>query len=610
MVTAAQPSAAQSPVAQRYNAARAAYERGAPSEAVALLQAVIEAAPRSGPAFHLLGLSLFQLGDLDGAERAFRASVGFDKRPSVYCNLGEVLERRGRAPEAEKAYRAGLGLDRRHAPCAIGLAGLLCGLGRPLEALQVTNPLVASPDAAVGALEVHTEALKRAGRLEESLGVAERAVAAGSRFAILDIASTLRELGRNAEAEAAARRGFDIAGNHPAVWMVLGRIMQDQSRHDEAEAAYRRALELNPLDAMAHQSLAELLWARTADPEKASVPLDSVLRQKPTAALAGLKAKLLTRAGKPDEAYAFLADFTRRTPEDPILQAAAATAAIHAGRHAAGLAHAEQAASLAQGLPRISALLAECCLATGQPDRCAEIVAPLLAQRPHDQQFIAMQATAWRLMGDPRYGEVYDYDRMVGDFIIEAPKGWPTLEAYLADLAETLKSMHAMRGDPLDQSLRNGTQTDENLVLSTNPVIQAFFRQAQAPIRAYMASLGKGRDPLRSRNQGGYHVKGAWSVRLQPNGFHADHLHPEGWLSSAFYVELPKAVDENGHEGWIKFGQPGAPTQPALEAEHFVRPAPGKLVLFPSYMWHGTVPFSGDETRLTMAFDVVPGKAS
>ena len=40
--------------------------------------------------------------------------------------------------------------------------------------------------------------------------------------------------------------------------------------------------------------------------------------------------------------------------------------------------------------------------------------------------------------------------------------------------------------------------------------------------------------------------------------------------------------------------------------EHFVEPAAGMLVLFPSYMWHGTVPFATGAPRLTAAFDVVP----
>jgi len=32
-------------------------------------------------------------------------------------------------------------------------------------------------------------------------------------------------------------------------------------------------------------------------------------------------------------------------------------------------------------------------------------------------------------------------------------------------------------------------------------------------------------------------------------------------------------------------------------------------VLFPSYFWHGTLPFHSDQPRLTVAFDVVPETA-
>jgi hypothetical protein len=60
-----------------------------------------------------------------------------------------------------------------------------------------------------------------------------------------------------------------------------------------------------------------------------------------------------------------------------------------------------------------------------------------------------------------------------------------------------------------------------------------------------------------------------------------------------------------GRDGWIKFGEPGTPTSPELPAEHWIRPEPGMLVLFPSHMWHGTAPFSSDEARLACAFDLV-----
>lgn len=118
-----------------------------------------------------------------------------------------------------------------------------------------------------------------------------------------------------------------------------------------------------------------------------------------------------------------------------------------------------------------------------------------------------------------------------------------------------------------------------------------------------------GPDPHRSRVTGGYRIQGAWSVRLRTGGFHADHFHPQGWISSAFYVETPdRALDRETREGWIRFGRPPIDLDPTLEAEHYVRPEPGRLVLFPSYMWHGTVPFTTEELRMTVAFDLVPAR--
>jgi hypothetical protein len=56
--------------------------------------------------------------------------------------------------------------------------------------------------------------------------------------------------------------------------------------------------------------------------------------------------------------------------------------------------------------------------------------------------------------------------------------------------------------------------------------------------------------------------------------------------------------------GWIKFGEPRMPV-PGIGPDHLVQPKPGRLVLFPSYMWHGTTPIHSDEPRMTIAFDAV-----
>lgn len=228
------------------------------------------------------------------------------------------------------------------------------------------------------------------------------------------------------------------------------------------------------------------------------------------------------------------------------------------------------------------------------------------AAAPDDQGVIALLATAWRLLGDPRHAAPCDDPALISAQSIDVPPGWPDLAAFLRDLAVTLRERHAWRTHPLDQSLRHGSQTQEDLSRVDHPVLRALFTALDRPIRAHLAQLGAGDDPVRRRNTGSYRFAGAWSVLLQPGGYHTDHVHPRGWLSSAFYVDLPDAVAQHP-QGWLAFGRPGVPTSPALPPMRHVRPVAGQLVLFPSYLWHGTEPFSGEASRLTVAFDLLPG---
>ena len=92
-------------------------------------------------------------------------------------------------------------------------------------------------------------------------------------------------------------------------------------------------------------------------------------------------------------------------------------------------------------------------------------------------------------------------------------------------------------------------------------------------------------------------------MRLKEGGFHVSHVHPQGWISSALYIALPPVVGEGSKEGWLQLGEPRPELGVGLEPSAYVRPEPGRLALFPSWMWHGTIPFPAGE-RLTVAFDV------
>jgi tetratricopeptide (TPR) repeat protein len=595
--------------AGRFQAAREAYEAGRSLVAYNLLNSLPPSELRFADAYHLMGLCLIDLGEFDTAEQALRVALSLDKRSAaLHAALGDLLRRPTRFAEAEKSYRAALALDRRHVAAVVGLSRLLIFLGRYSEVPQLTAPILAAANIPAAVLEVQAEALKHLGRMDEALALNRRAVEAGSAGSQLEVAGVLRELGRYQDAEATARGSFATLGDAPAAFIVHGRTLQDLGRNDEAEVAYREALRRAPLNDLAHEHLGELHLGRTDDHEAAFLLLDRALAHQATPGLVTLKARMLVRLGKPDQAYALLDQATRAAPDEPSLHAAAAkTAILHDPALAeVALAHAERAHGLVPDVPKITAVLGETCLAAGRPERASDLAEKLLRHWGDNQALVALQAVAWRMLDDPRYRGLYDYDKVVGSWIVDTPKGWPNLSSFLGDLAKVLEASHDVPVDAFGMTRRDGLQTKQHNVGDAGSVIAAFHTALDAPIREHVARIGRGKDPLRSRNRGGYRTRSGWSVKTTAGSFHPSHLHTEGWLSSAFYVELPEAVEQPGRQGWIKFGEPGIPTRPKLEAEHYVKPDPGRFVLFPSYMWHGTLPFTGEGTRLIMSVDLAP----
>jgi tetratricopeptide (TPR) repeat protein len=546
-----------------------------PAEAARLLRDVVTQHPSSADARRLLGIALRDHGDIPGAD----------------AQLHEALKL---APAS--------------GPAAVALSEILAAAGRFEEALAVLAPLAsAASNADIHVLTAQGVALKGLFRFDEAIIAYERAIAAAPRSGVAEhnLAALLGDMERFRDAEMATRRAFAKGLDAPETWLVHARALAGQGRHEEAEAAFGETIRRRPDLVDAHGELAQLIWMRTEDIGAAAFALDKAIAAFPRLqALVLKKTELLDCAGEPEAAYDTVAAIAMRSDAGPGVLVAAARLIMRRNPDL-GLRYAMSAARAVPGDLIAESTLCEAYLARGDAEAAVQVARRLHESAPFDQNAIGLLATAWRLAGDPRDAELHDHGNLVRAARIDTPDGWNSLEAYLADLTTRLESLHTLRTHPIGQSVRHGSQTSQSLTLSEDPVIQAFFRAVDGPIRGYMRALGEGGDIVRSRNTGDYLFNGVWSIRLRPDGYHADHLHPRGWLSSACYISLPSAV-EREPEGWLKFGEPGIATTPALAARHFVKPEPGLLVLFPSYMWHGTVPFTGDEPRLTIAFDLLP----
>jgi tetratricopeptide (TPR) repeat protein len=211
-------------------------------------------------------------------------------------------------------------------------------------------------------------------------------------------------------------------------------------------------------------------------------------------------------------------------------------------------------------------------------------------------------ATAWRLARDPRWEWLEGDPSLVS--VTDITASLPPLDR----LAQTLRSLHVANAEYLDQSVRGGTQTDGPLFSRIDPLIRALRGAIVRAVEEHVANLPP-IDPkhplLRERRDRRIRFSGSWSVRLRSGGRHSNHVHPQGWISSALYISLPTSPEAGSHEGWLTLGQPDDKLQLDLAPFREIEPVKGHLALFPSSMWHGTVPFADGE-RLTVAFDVKP----
>ncbi len=457
-----------------------------------------------------------------------------------------------------------------------------------------------------------TEATQAANRLKAEGRWAE-AVAAhrqitrthpANPFAFHNLAATLGDAGQAAAAEEAAAQAMRLGLDKPETWLVRARAVQGQGRLDEAENLYRQTLRRRPLYLDALRDLSQLRWMRTASSTEALRVIDAALQQVPgQPELILLRARTLVETDEPAAALQLLRDASAALPGHGQLAHALANAALGAGEAAESLTAAARALALAPDQSATHIAWIDAKLVLGEYDHAAQAAAALQARSPYDQHALARLATAWRLIGDSRYGLLYDYEGLVSVEQLAPPPGWADLHSFLADLATALHAEHRYRTHPFQQSIKQGSQVT-NILQLPHPAAQALAHAIDVPIRRHLARLGQGRDPVRALNRGGYDTQGGWSIRMQAGGRHVNHVHPEGWISSACYIETPGTLA--GQEGCLKLGEPGIPMNPLPPAERFVEPQLGRIVLFPSYMWHGTVPFTTDGVRMSVAFDLVP----
>jgi tetratricopeptide (TPR) repeat protein len=391
-------------------------------------------------------------------------------------------------------------------------------------------------------------------------------------------------------------RAHQMAPTDASVLLGRAAALFAEARLDAAIEGLEAQLRLYPGWIEGHATAARLRWVR-GDGDAFTASLDEALAAAPAAIpLWRELADTYMQAASYERVHETLLRARAAAGDSPVFDALEAVATAEQGRT-------DQADAKFASLGPIehitmAARYVRHLLRAGRPAE-ASAFADSWAGRDPDNLLTPYQSAAWRLTGDPRWRWLEGDERLIGVYDLAARL--PSLDA----LAERLRGLHLSPHQPLEQSLRGGTQTDGPLFSRIEPEIRALRGLIIETVERHVAQLppAAAGHPTLIGTRAPIRFAGSWSVRLSKAGFHVNHVHPAGWISSAFYVALPEgAMGGADHAGWLSLGEA---TEIGLDLPpiRLIEPKPGRLVLFPSTMWHGTRPFAEGE-RLTVAFDV------
>jgi uncharacterized protein (TIGR02466 family) len=243
----------------------------------------------------------------------------------------------------------------------------------------------------------------------------------------------------------------------------------------------------------------------------------------------------------------------------------------------------------------------------GNPEIILPFCKAALSDNPGHCQARYELAFAFTILGRSEEAlQLIDLDQFVTVTNLVTPEDYANAGAFEAAIADEITCNPTLRPDPSHLAIRGGLQTMAGLPHAGERAISDVITQIRSAVDAFEANLTEELDhPFINRRPKRAWLS-AWGVVYSGASRQVAHIHPDSWLSGVYYVSAPKPSSQEARNGCLALG--------ALEIEGVnvappwgvrdINPVPGRLVLFPSYVPHATIPTRSNDRRICIAFDV------
>ncbi|MGZ8213845.1 MAG: tetratricopeptide repeat protein [Methylosarcina sp.] len=510
---------------------------------------------------------LFQSGRLPEAEaRAQTLLRLYPKAVTLYNVLGLCQQGQGKLREAAASFRKLLAIDPRIAEVHFNLGAIHTQLNDSKAAVaSFRKALQLKPNLTVAHFNLGA-LLQEQGFLKESAQHYQKAIDLEPRFfeAFGNLGTVLQQQGKLEEAEQCYRKALAIQADARGHFN-LGTVLYGLGRHQEAVLEFREAVNLDPQFADAWNSLGETL-RDLGEMKEAVRCYERALAMQPKYGRAQYNlGETLCLAGRLNDAIPYF-----------------------------------EASDFADSKERAL----QCLYKTGQFELFKQRFDHIAATARHHSVLLGALSTHYMTnFGQPTN---YQFCKEPMDYVLHtridelASPERPLLRELLQDIR------HLAIAERKQGRLYYGMQSAGNLLLRSEPSFQKLAALIRQKITEYRQHFAGSREEIIKAFPRRIEFASSWYLRMNKGGYLTSHIHEEGWISGCVYLKLPEK--NSGHEGSFEYGTDGD-DYPRLHEDfpsRIIDQLVGDLVLFPSSLFHRTIPFHSDRERICVAFDVKP----
>jgi len=576
-----------------------AHQEGKLDEAEGLYLSLLKIDPKDLDAHNNLGVLFNSLGRLDEAEISYRKAIKLKPDyAEAHCNLGITINTLKRFDEAEASFNKAIELK----PSYVEAHN---NLGATQQILRRYDEAVASFNKAIEFKADYAEAHNNLGATQRILKRYDEAVASFNKAIELkpsyveahnNLGVTQQLLRRYDEAEASFNKALEFKPDYLRALNNLGALLVAVGRLNEAEVIYKKALNHNPNFAVVHSNLGIALQA-LGKLDEAAASFNKAIELSPDYAHAYCSlGSLQKNTNKPDEAVASFNKAIELKPDLTEALLSRGDTLFAKGQYQLALKDFDTCNTLDSKVRSLYTLHAL--------GKIEDVYQRIEDQSEVDDVNLRVAAFSAFISYKEKKDTDHKFCNNPMDFIyisnllshIEKPN------LFVNEVIEELHNVDTF-WQPFSKSTKKGFQSLGDLFKNPSEKINDLKSIIINEVDAYHSKF-KGEDcsfikkwPSKKKIQG-------WHVILKKQGYQNAHVHPGGWLSGVVYLKVVPPREKN--EGAIEFCLNGEQYFDDDSPKLIHNPNVGDIVLFPSSLHHRTIPFTTDEDRIIISFDLIP----